>query len=84
MRHIGGKYHTEGDIYKYDGELIPRDEPVILFRGRDRLVSQVLEFYYTLRSKITDPEQNLVLLKKDIDEIVAWQKANPDKVRTPR
>jgi hypothetical protein len=84
MRQIGGKYHTEGDIYKYDGELIPSDEPVILFRGRDRLVPQVLDFYYALRSKITEPEQHLELLKKDMDDIVAWQKANPDKVRTPR
>jgi hypothetical protein len=84
MRQIGAKYHTEGDIYKYDGTLIPPGEPVILFRARDRLVPDVLDFYLALREKITSPKQNLSLLRADSDAIKAWQLSNPDKVRTPR
>jgi hypothetical protein len=64
--------------------MIPRDEPVILFRARDSLVPQLLDFYLQLRGKISDPAQNLPLLEADIFIIKAWQKANSDKVRTPR
>jgi hypothetical protein len=85
MRKIGAKYYTDGsDIFKYDQTPIPHDEPLILFRGRDRLVPQMLEYYLKLRQQITDPKQNLDYLKNDFETIADWQKANPGKVRTPR
>ena len=81
MRHIGVKYHTAGDIYKYDGTLIPRDEPLFLFRGRDQLVPKTLEFYLELRRAAGTP--GLDILLQDLDQIKAWQKANPAKLKTP-
>jgi len=85
MRHIGEKYYTDGKgIFKFDHTPIPEDEPLFLFRGRDRLVPQLLKYYLELRQEITEPKQNIQLLKADIDKIEAWQKANADKVRTPR
>ena len=85
MRRIGEKYYTDGKgIFKFDHTPIPEDEPLILFRGRDRLVPKMLDYYLQLRLEITDPKQNIPLLRSDIDAITAWQQANPDLVRTPR
>ena len=85
MRQIDGKYYIEGDqIFKYDHTPIPEDEPLMLFRGRDRLVPQMLEYYLKLRQEITEPKQNLTFLTGAMEKIQAWQKAHPDRVRTPR
>ncbi len=83
MRQIGKKYHTEGDIYKHDGTLIPASEPLILFRGRDRLVPQLLDYYLKLRLELGGPQGHIDLLKTDIDSIKQWQNNHPNEVKTP-
>jgi hypothetical protein len=44
---IDPKYHVEdGRVVKTsNGQLVPEDEPLILFRARDRLALQALEAY---------------------------------------
>jgi hypothetical protein len=85
MRKIGKKYYTDGTtIYKFDGTPIPDDEPLFLFRGRDRLVPHLLGVYLEIRRGIESPKQNIELIQADIDTITQWQHDNPDKVRTPR
>jgi hypothetical protein len=49
MRKIDEKHYVEGDrIFKNNGQPIPDDEPVIIFRGRDKLALPMLEFYRQL------------------------------------
>jgi len=46
-RIIDGKFHVEGSqiIKTTSGEVVPEDEPLLLFRGRDRLALPTLEHY---------------------------------------
>lgn len=83
MRQIDGKYQTSGDITKLDGTPIPLDEPLILFRGKDKLLPQLLEKYAALCQEAGSPEQQLTLLRKRIDEINDWQTNHQDKVKVP-
>jgi hypothetical protein len=83
MRQIDSKYKTTGEIFKYDGTPIPEDEPLILFRGRDRLVPQMLDYYNELRIKAGTSQKNMPLLQKQIEVIKRWQAENPDRTRIP-
>lgn len=48
MRRLDNKHHIDGDQIIKTGNGVPIDldnEPVILFRGRDKLALPMLEFY---------------------------------------
>lgn len=47
MRAIDDKFHVEGDaiIKTPSGEVVPEDEPLFLFRGRDLLALPTLQHY---------------------------------------
>ena len=47
MRAIDGKYHIQGEriIKTGNGEAIPEDEPLILFRARDQYALDALSHY---------------------------------------
>ena len=50
MRQIDPKYHIENEqiIKTTNGVSIPLEEPLILFRGRDRLARKMLYKYFEL------------------------------------
>lgn len=50
MRSIDEKHHIENDqiIKTSNNTIIPLDEPLCLFRGRDKLALPMLEFYKQL------------------------------------
>ena len=83
MRQIDGKYQTTGDLTKLDGTPVPDDEPLILFRAKDKLLVQLLEFYMKLCGDGGSPESQLSLLKQRIDLIKSWQADHPDKLKIP-
>lgn len=83
MRQIDGKYQTSGDITKLDGTPVPQDEPLILFRGKDKLLPRLLEMYKQLCQDGGSPQNHLDLLQQRIDEIKEWQDSNLDKVKIP-
>jgi hypothetical protein len=62
---------------------IPEDEPVMVFRGRDAEVPAMLEFYLGLCARHGSPQRHLDLVTQARDQILAWQQANPDRVRQP-
>jgi hypothetical protein len=47
MRKLDNKFHLEGEqiIKTSNGEPIPEDEPLFLFRGRDNLALDALDAY---------------------------------------
>ena len=83
MRKIDGKYKTDGNITKLDGTPIPDDEPLILFRSKDRLLPELLEHYWQSCKEAGSPQRQLDLVKDRIKEVRAWQTANPDKLKIP-
>ena len=62
---------------------IPEDEPVIVFRGRDSQVPEMLANYLALCRAMGSPERHLRLVTEASDAIVTWQAEHPDRVRTP-
>jgi hypothetical protein len=74
-----GKY---GRVTTEHGD-IPDDEPVIVFRARDRLVPELLDYYHGQCIEAGSPQRHRDLIAAQRKRIIAWQDANPDKVRTP-
>jgi len=71
-----GKVTTEhGDI--------PDDEPVIVFRGRDKMVPAMIDQYLYLCRAGGSPQRHLDLVTESQRQIVAWQETHPDGTRTP-
>jgi hypothetical protein len=76
MRYIDTKYRVEGSIHKYDGTLVPDDEPLFLFRAQDKLTPKVLAYYRSLRVEMGDTDELLTRMDEQIDKIVQWQKSH--------
>lgn len=83
MRQIDGKYKTDGNITKLDGTPIPDDEPLILFRAKDKLLPQLLEDYKKLCQDAGCQPQQIETLVPLIQQVKDWQTANQAKVKLP-
>ena len=83
MRQIDGKYKTDGNITKLDGTPIPDDEPLVLFRAKDKLLPQLLEEYKKLCQDAGCQSQQVETLGPLTQQVRDWQVANPDKVKLP-
>lgn len=83
MRQIDGKYKTDGNITKIDGTPIPDDEPLILFRGQDKLLVNLLEKYNELCKTAGSPQAQLDSLQVQIQKIKDWQTAHPERLKVP-
>ena len=83
MRQIDGKYKTDGNITKMDGTPIPDDEPLILFRAKDKLLPQVIENYKRLCQAAGCQPQQVESLGPLVQQVKDWQTANAGKVKLP-
>jgi hypothetical protein len=71
-----GKVTTEhGDI----GE----DEPVFVFRGRDKLLLKILSYYLFICAKAGTTDFHIGTVLKNIKIVRQWQADNPDRVVMP-
>lgn len=62
---------------------IGEDEPVFVFRGRDRLLPEVIKFYWQVCQMNGSPQHHLDLIEEGHNVIAAWQKEHSDEVRVP-
>jgi hypothetical protein len=62
---------------------IPDDEPVIVFRARDKELPVLLGMYHKLCQDAGSPEKHLELIEDTARSIERWQDANPDAVKVP-
>lgn len=74
-----GKY---GQITTEFGD-VPADEPVIVFRARDRLTTKLIGIYWNLCKEAGSPQRHLDIINATHDRFEAWQDAHEDQVRTP-
>lgn len=71
-----GKVTTEhGDI--------PDDEPVIVFRARDIITTDLLAYYLAQCARKGSPIRHLQLIIGSIKLFGQWQLDNPHKVKVP-
>jgi hypothetical protein len=71
-----------GKVTTEHGE-IPDDEPVIVFRARDRLTCPLLSAYYELCRKAGSLQRHLEITEANYATFADWQEGHPDQVRTP-
>jgi hypothetical protein len=83
MRQIDGKYQTSGDITKLDGTPVPADEPLVLFRAKDKLVPAMLEHYAGLCEQAGSPPEQIQGIRHRLEAVKQWQAANANKVDVP-
>lgn len=55
------------------------DEPVIVFRAKDKLLPEVLAYYYHLCGQAGSPRRHLRILSETMTAIVGWQDENDTK-----
>lgn len=65
-----GKY---GHVTLEHGDHIPDDEPVIVFRAKDKLLPQVLAYYHMLCMEAGSPMRHLRILAEAHQRITGWQ-----------
>jgi hypothetical protein len=73
------KFENGRFVNRVSGEAIPDDEPVILFRARDRHALAVLDFY---RQIIEDPHHRQAVTDR-INEFHAYRQAHPERMKEP-
>lgn len=66
-----------------NGDPIPEDEPVFLFRGRDRLAVEALLAYQQACNKDGCTDYQLTMLDKQIDKFFQFQKEHPERMKQP-
>jgi hypothetical protein len=56
------------------------DEPVVVFRARDKLLPKVLSYYLLFCMKEGSPRKHIDLILKAVDIVKDWQSKNKTKV----
>lgn len=59
---------------------IGENEPVVVFRAQDKLLTQVLNFYLGLCTRAGSPVAHLNKVETTRDEIIEWQKEHFTKI----
>jgi hypothetical protein len=73
------KFENGQFVNRVSGEPIPDDEPVIIFRARDRKALPILHLYLSL----CDDEHHRQAIQDRIYEFGAFQRAHPERVKEP-
>lgn len=84
-RQIDPKFHVAaGQIIKTrSGEVLPEDEPLILFRGRDHLALATLEHYRELSRLDGCNDYHLSGIDERIGAFAAYKRDHPEKMKQP-
>lgn len=85
MKIIDTKYHVEGDqiIKTGNGQPIPDDEPMILFRAKDRLAIPMLRAYRAICVEDGCTDYHLNGLDKLIQDFGTFKEAHPERMKQP-
>ena len=62
---------------------IPEDEPVFLFRGRDRLAIEALFAYQQACNKDGCTDYQILMLDEQINKFIQFQKDHPERMKQP-
>jgi hypothetical protein len=73
------KYETGQIINRASGEVIPQDEPVMIFRARDVYSIDVLKAYHDM---VID-EDHRVAIELRIQQFTQFKEQNPDRMKYP-
>ena len=86
VRQIDLKHHVDenGQIVKTgNGVVVPLDEPLILFRGRDYLAVPLLIHYYDMCKRDGCNDFQLGQVQRLIDKFANFARENPGVMKQP-
>lgn len=65
------------------GDLIQRDEPVLVIRAQDSLAGSMITYYLSLYEKLDNADPKVIEDMLDHQEaLVEWQDHNRDRIKT--
>jgi hypothetical protein len=91
-RGIDGKYSVRawngtagplGIIKNVTGDPIPEDEPLFLFRAKDQLAIQVLQYYRELCLQTGSPAEHLRGIDGEIQVFTDFAQRHPERMKQP-
>lgn len=84
-RKIDGKFHVEGSriVKTPNGEVLPEDEPLFLFRARDYLAAAALTFYLEQGIKDGCTEYWEKGVRKELRRFLQFAKRHPERMKQP-
>jgi hypothetical protein len=71
-----------GEVITAHGS-IPEDEPVVVFRGRDRILPALMNIYIELCDVAGSPQYHIDQATLTYEMVTAWQHDHPELVVTP-
>jgi hypothetical protein len=85
MRKIDAKHHVEKEqiIKSSNGQAIPEDEPLFLFRGRDHLAHIALKHYRDLCIADGCNDYQLDIVESEILNFSTFATQNPGRMKQP-
>jgi hypothetical protein len=85
MRKLDSKFSVDGDqiIKTSNGEAIPEDEPVMIFRGRDRLALPLIRIYEQLGIIDGCNDYHAELVGKQIAAFEKFAEEHPERMKQP-
>ena len=85
MREIDQKFHVEGDeiIKTTNGEVLPDDEPLFLFRARDRLALTALRAFEAASQADGCTEYHMKGIWSAIDKFTKFQEKHSNRMKQP-
>lgn len=73
------KIHNGRLVNRQSDEVIPDDEPLMIFRVRDNYVARVVAFYLSM---VTD-ETHREAVHRRLQQFHAWAKTHPERTKEP-
>jgi len=66
-------------INRHSGEEIPEDEPIMIFRARDKNAAPMIAYYM----KLCRDEQHKAIVKQRLHHFVDFIHAHPERMKEP-
>ena len=77
------KISTDGDrsqiVNRVSGEAIPRDEPIMIFRARDKNSALMIAYY----KKLCKNDEHKRVVNERLHQFVDWAHDNPERMKEP-
>jgi hypothetical protein len=86
FRDIDGKFATTTNgaiVKKSNGEVLPDDEPLFLFRARDNHAIQVLQYYFDLCEQDKGSDWQIEKMAEPMADFMQFAKDHPERMKTP-
>jgi len=78
---IDGKY---GRVTLENVNTIADDEPVVVFRAQDKLLTELLAVYWALCRQAGSPQRHLDLIEETLAKVDTWQESHYTQIPQSR